>query len=354
MSLIYDALRSLPADDKAAPIHGSVIDSRVPVARRKRRVFGLGGGLVVVMLAGLLFSLGRQAERPAVSAEPETDVAQVATRPATPVVVAGVAAAADTAGQPGSGKQREAALVEPRRPGETAVEGAPLALTQVQRRGDAAPAKTSPAAAPRPVTMAVQKPASSATTKPEPQAAQVPVPPDAAPPRAAAPAATAPKSRSVSQQQAASAAGLPPPASANGAAAQAEEGSTPIVEHSALDVADSLRRFNAMVGRGEFVPAAELITELRKQGLNRLALSRMSAYLALRAQRLDEARRDYEQVLSLLPADREAGLNLAIIDARQGFPGQAEQRLRSLVELYPDDVQVRGMLTRIRAQVNAP
>lgn len=322
MSLIYDALRSLPADDKAAPIHGSVTDSRVSLARRKRRVFG--GGLVVVMLVALLFSLGRQAERPAlpaaVSAESGAVVAQAATRPATPAAdavapaVADPAAAAYSAGQPGGGKQREAALVEPRRPAETAVKVTPLALAQpqVQKRGDAAP------------------------------------------PRAAAPTASVSKSRSVPPQQAAAVAAQPPPASANGAAAQAEESTTPIVEHSALDVADSLRRFNAMVGRGEFVPAAELIAELRKQGLNRLALSRMSAYLALRAQRLDEARRDYEQVLSLLPADREAGLNLAIIDARQGFPGQAEQRLRSLVELYPDDVQVRGMLTRIRAQVNAP
>jgi Flp pilus assembly protein TadD len=127
-----------------------------------------------------------------------------------------------------------------------------------------------------------------------------------------------------------------------------------VVEHSALDVGDSLRRFNSMVGRGEFVPAGKLLDELRERGLNRLALARMSAYLALRAERLDDARRDYEQVLALLPADREAGLNLAIIDARQGFSSQAEQRLRTLTEHHPDDVQVRAMLNRVRAQGNTP
>lgn len=112
-------------------------------------------------------------------------------------------------------------------------------------------------------------------------------------------------------------------------------------------------RFNRMVARGELDEAQRLLEELRMRGLTQLALSRMTGYLALHAGRLGEARESYEQVLSQLPDDREAGLNLALVDLREGFVTEAERRLRAMAQLRPDDNRVRALLTRVRSQGSA-
>ncbi|WP_454436283.1 tetratricopeptide repeat protein [Thauera mechernichensis] len=125
------------------------------------------------------------------------------------------------------------------------------------------------------------------------------------------------------------------------------------VEQTAVDVGDGLARFNRMVARGEFAAAEALIDELRGVGLNALALARMTGFLTLRAGRHDEARAAYEHVLVQLPNDREAALNLALVDLRQGFAAEAEQRLRRIAELRPDDEQVRALLGQVRAQGRA-
>ena len=313
MSLIYDALRSLPAAEKPVPVRGSVTDGRLPLVRRMRRMAGVGGALVVVMMAGLMFLLGRQADGPAAELRPAAvQQPEVALVPGA-MQSAAQGRAADAVATV-AGSRREWALVEPLRP--VAVESpapAPQALVPLQ-----------------PAPVAGDRPARAAAMSPDQPAAA-----------AASPAAP----RLVTRPQAAPAPRVVP---------TSEAADKAVVELSVIDVGDSLRRFNGMVGRGEFDAAAKLLDELRARGLNRLALARMSAYLALRAERLDDARRDYEQVLALLPSDREAGLNLAIIDVRQGFSVQAEQRLRTLAELHPDDVQVRAMLGRIRAQGSVP
>lgn len=350
MSLIYDALRSLPAAEKAVPVHGSVTDSRVALVRRTRRMSVIGGGLVVVLIVALLFHFGRQAEHTAV--EPERSVPQGEGLATAAVSDRQTSAAPAGPGETVAGKRREAVLVEPLRPAVTGGDAAaasppPSRTLRVPVTANAPSAAAEPTSPVPPVPVpVVQKPARTEGERPG-QAAE----PPATPATAAAPVAPAvrPVVTPAPPRLAARAPAVPP-----AAASSAEADETPVVEHSALDVGDSLRRFNAMVGRGEFVPAGKLLDELRERGLNRLALARMSAYLALRAERLDDARRDYEQVLALLPADREAGLNLAIIDARQGFSSQAEQRLRTLTELHPDDGQVRAMLNRVRAQGNTP
>lgn len=121
-------------------------------------------------------------------------------------------------------------------------------------------------------------------------------------------------------------------------------------EGEGVDAADALTRVNGMVARGEFDQAAALLDELNDRGLNPLAYAKMLGYLSLRAGRFQEARRAYEEVLARLPDDREAGLNIAIVDLSTGLAGEAEQRLRRLVELRPDDDRARALLAQARAQ----
>ena len=297
MSLIYDALRAPPADQHRAPVYGSVCAERAPGVRRKRWAWGVvsvGAGLVVVGALALFGQSGRAPARAdgAASLAPAAALAPAA--PAATVIA----------------PSAQARIVEPA--------SVAAALVTAPRARVAQPVAEPALAAPTPAT-ATRAPAAPAAS--------------AAPP---APAVARPVVAAASR---------PAPASATAQADRAQA-----AEPARTDFGNSLRRFNSLVARAEFEPAAQLLEELRVQGLSQLAQSRMAGYLALQANRLEQARRSYEQVLAQFPYDREAVLNLALIDLREGFLTEAEQRLRAFTELKPDDAQVRALLAQVRAQ----
>lgn len=75
---------------------------------------------------------------------------------------------------------------------------------------------------------------------------------------------------------------------------------------------------------------------------------RMQAYLALRQAELDQARGHYQRLIERLPDDREAGLNLALIDWRQGRQDAARQRMARLADQFPNDTGIRAMLLTVQ------
>lgn len=287
MSLIYDALRALPAHEHTAQEYGSVCAGPSRDQRSTRWAWGMGAALVVVGGAALALASHDWRVVPApnnvAAPAPAPRVVDAAPALTTPPAASTAALAIPSVAAPGAAPVR-ARIVEPVRVVAAPV-AAPKALAQPRVALPAGVALTD-----------------AQTRPPEPAPAVAPEP---------APAATEPARNNFG---------------------------------------DSLRRFNALVARGEFDAAAQLLEVLRAQGLSRLALSRMAGYLALQANQLEEARRRYEQVLTQFPYDREAVLNLALIDLREGFFTAAEQRLRKFTETKPDDEQVRALLAQVRAQ----
>lgn len=302
MSLIYDALRAPSSTEKPAPTYGSVSSGGRLSVRRLRRVR-------VMWAAGVVFTLGLM-----------------------------VLAWPQAGGAPAPVPAAVAQVLEPAQAEVIAEVNAPPAATtpvQVASQVDIVepmPALVSAAViAPRSV-----RPAVAARSRSETDRAVAAAPTDGA----ASPSKALTKSVADKAELR---------AASTSARARDVAKSEALVEPIRVDVGEALIRFNAMVANAEFDQAGSLLDELRDRGLNPLAHSRMLGYLALRAGRLDEARRAYEQVLSRLPGDREASINLAHVDLGQGRASEAEQRLRQLVEVRPDDSRVRALLAQVRS-----
>ncbi|MDB5942577.1 MAG: tetratricopeptide repeat protein, partial [Ramlibacter sp.] len=77
---------------------------------------------------------------------------------------------------------------------------------------------------------------------------------------------------------------------------------------------------------------------------------RAQAYLALQQDDLPRARSQYLQLQQALPEDREAGLNLALIEWRSGDRDAAANRLVGLVQRFPNDPQIQALSQNVRAQ----
>lgn len=71
-----------------------------------------------------------------------------------------------------------------------------------------------------------------------------------------------------------------------------------------------------------------------------LTLLRMKAWYALSAGKDDEARQLYRQLLDRVVNDENAGINLAILEARAGRIDEAKQILNSLANHVPDSEQL--------------
>lgn len=321
MSLIYDALHRQPSAAKPSPNYGSVSGGRGAHARRDRRA--LRTSAAVVVIAGSIAVIVSSVQQPHPVAPHPVVAAPVSNQTADTLV----------------------SIIEPTQaPAEAPASG------QRAIKRDASPAGQAPARTPAGPDAAVA-PASRLSEEVSP----VSLPPS----RPAAPTRAEQSVRNIEQRP------------AERLAAQATDGKTPenqrtspnlsaqpsnsrpVVEQTVVDIGDGLTRFNSLVGRGDFSAAEALLEDLRSRGLNDLALSRMSGFLALRAGKLDDAREAYERVLAQFPNDREASLNLSLVDLRQGFTGEAELRLRRIAELRPDDAQVRNLLSQVRAQGRA-
>ena len=74
------------------------------------------------------------------------------------------------------------------------------------------------------------------------------------------------------------------------------------------------------------------------------------AYDALQANRLDDARSGYEQVLRGDPRNADALLGLAVIATRQGQTERAQQIYLRVLEVNPGDVTAQAALINLRGQ----
>ncbi len=109
---------------------------------------------------------------------------------------------------------------------------------------------------------------------------------------------------------------------------------------------------NGRAGRGPAgVPQAEV------PGVFRLSNSRVRqenaidhAYDALQANRLDEARSGYEQVLRGDPRNADALLGLAVVAARQGQSVRAQHFYLQVLEADPANVTAQAALINLRGQ----
>lgn len=77
------------------------------------------------------------------------------------------------------------------------------------------------------------------------------------------------------------------------------------------------------------------------------------AYEDLQADRLDEARRGYEQVLRVDTRNVDALLGLAVIAARQGQLDRAQHLYRQVLEADPTDVTAQAALINLRGEGDA-
>lgn len=93
--------------------------------------------------------------------------------------------------------------------------------------------------------------------------------------------------------------------------------------------------------------SADQIT--RALGPRHVVSLRAMGYLALKQNDLPLAKTNYLALLQILPEDREAGLNLALIDWRIGDKDAALRRVNSLGERFPNDSEVRALAQSVRA-----
>ncbi|MCJ8502142.1 tetratricopeptide repeat protein [Desulfatitalea alkaliphila] len=83
------------------------------------------------------------------------------------------------------------------------------------------------------------------------------------------------------------------------------------------------------------------------QGADDPYVVKMHAYWRFRRGDLDAARTLFQQVADADESDLEAGINLALIEARSGERGQALARLNQLRRAHPDNLQVAELLRRL-------
>ena len=84
-------------------------------------------------------------------------------------------------------------------------------------------------------------------------------------------------------------------------------------------------------------------------GADHLVALRARAYHALNAGDTQLARGQYRRILDVLPDDREAGMNLAVLEWRSGEAEVARKRIGDVLAMHPEDAQAR-LLARTMAE----
>lgn len=232
------------------------------------------------------------------------------------------------------------ALGWPRLSGEAAAprqaDAAPAAPLSAVTVAAAPVAQTAP---PAPVEPAPQ----SAPVAPERTAPVEPAPTPAPMQAARAPAAPASNEAAKGVATAAPEPSRRAPRVLSGAPVQV---SSEVVE---LDIQSAFQTFLAQTQAADWAAARQTQDSvLLALGPEHVMSLRMQAYLALRQSELDKARRHYQRLLERLPDDREAGLNVALIDWRQGQQDAARKRLAGLADRFPADPEIRAMILNLR------
>jgi len=110
----------------------------------------------------------------------------------------------------------------------------------------------------------------------------------------------------------------------------------PSSDHEVL-IMDLVYRCNEAI-RNNNLPEADAQIKIMTQFLPKdsLTLLRMRAWYALAAKQDDEARLLYRQILARVADDENAGINLAILEARAGHVDEAKRILNDLANRNPD------------------
>ena len=231
----------------------------------------------------------------------------------------------------------------------------------------AAPVPVAPVVAPTPATpkLVAAPAAAKPLAAPAPVAPVAPVPAQAAAP-AIAPVVRAPKVLAAAPAPVAASVALAAPAAP---ASKAVVATAPVappepkpvprapvnthvqvnIEPNPFDVRDVFQQFVQMLQAGK-MPEAQAAADRISSAMGRshVVSLRAQGYLALKKDDLALARSQYFLLHQLLPEDREAGLNLALIEWRQGDRESAAKRVALLLERFPNDQEIQALYLNVR------
>lgn len=315
MSLIYDALRqqgAVAAATTAAP-RGNWW-ARQPASTRNL-VMMMGGLVVGVPLA--LLALSRPTpmdERGAATAVPAAVAADASSTP----VQAGVAAV-DTAPQSALLAMATSAPAVPRP--EAGANGAAPA-SGILAQGDGSQAQHGVASRSSAALAAIAGRPAASTLDAAPVLAEQQTP------------SSPPLNIQVRQRE-------PGPASSHATAVAAVDDQTVQAAITAVEramAADDTQAAGTALVRLEALLPKESLTLLRTQ-----------AWVAHASNDMQAAEQLYRQIIERMPDDANAGVNVALLDARRGEVDNARKRLQRLSGLYPRSTQVSRALSELDA-----
>ncbi|MDD5333137.1 MAG: tetratricopeptide repeat protein [Rhodoferax sp.] len=108
---------------------------------------------------------------------------------------------------------------------------------------------------------------------------------------------------------------------------------------------NQLARFMQAMEAQRLEEAQTHLAALRRQlPEGSVTLLRLDAWLALRTNQLDVARRNYHEIIERLPGDEEASVNLAGILLKAGQPEAARRVLDEAQKVSPDAIAVQAAL----------
>jgi hypothetical protein len=120
---------------------------------------------------------------------------------------------------------------------------------------------------------------------------------------------------------------------------------------SPLDVREAFQSFLRQTQMRQWPEAQRTADQISTAlGAGHVMALRAQGYLALQKDDLPRARSQYLQLQQTLPEDREAGLNLALIEWRSGDREAAASRLVGLVQKFPNDPQIQALSQNVRRQ----
>jgi Tfp pilus assembly protein PilF len=121
------------------------------------------------------------------------------------------------------------------------------------------------------------------------------------------------------------------------------------VDPNAFDAMEALQNLIKQLQMGQLAQAqasADRITGTLGRG--HVMSLRAQGTLALHKGDLALAHGQYAELYQLLPDDREAGLNLALIEWRQGNRDSAARRIARLLEKFPNDQEIQALNLNMR------
>ena len=117
---------------------------------------------------------------------------------------------------------------------------------------------------------------------------------------------------------------------------------------SHLQVSRLAERILGAIQAGDDGLTADLLSQLVAiKGPDHLFVLKLNAYWCVQQGRMQKARELLTQVLVRRPDDREAGLNMAVVDIQDGRQAAARRRLEHLHELYPEDRATTDYLSQL-------